>query len=63
MARPLAAGGKLHIREPLGRHGMSVEAIRELMADHALEEISHEVSKRRLVGTMYEGVFQKVSLS
>ena len=37
LARNLVDGGKLHIREPLGRHGMSVETIRELMADHGLE--------------------------
>ncbi len=52
LARALAKGGRIYIREPVLRgHGMPPEELRGLMRDSGLEETRFELTKPRLTAT------------
>jgi len=55
LSRKLKAGGRLFIREPIGKsHGMPAEEIRSLLSNGGLVEARHEQTKSE-----YTGKYQK----
>jgi ubiquinone/menaquinone biosynthesis C-methylase UbiE len=59
LARILAKGGKLYLREPTRpSHGMAAEEIRKLMAKAKLQEVSAQETRSFIRGPMFEAVYQ-----
>ena len=57
LARVLARGGKVYVREPVRR--LSQDEVRRLLRQHGLREVSTHLTRIRSQGTVYEGVFRK----
>jgi ubiquinone/menaquinone biosynthesis C-methylase UbiE len=61
LAQKLVPGGLVCIREPAApSHGMSCDDIRHIMQAAGLTERKLRATRHGLVGTMHEGVFEKV---
>jgi SAM-dependent methyltransferase len=59
LARVLKPGGKLFLREPVGRGAPDVEDIRKLMKSAHLRETQHGGGYHWFTGEVYEGVWTK----
>jgi len=60
LARLLASGGTLYLREPTRpSHGMPTEEIREVLSNAGLEEIRGSETRSRLAGPMFDARFRR----
>ena len=60
MVKRLKKKGKIILREPIkADHGMPENEIRELMKKAGMTEVQSQLTDRRLIGTVFDGVFEK----
>lgn len=59
LAQKLKINGKIHIREPIGDHGMPAAEIRNLMQDIGLKEVDLRINKMMLMGQITEATYVK----
>ena len=62
LSSKLKKKGKLIIKEPTRKtHGIPLQEIRDLMTSAGLKETDFKISKSRLFGQRYEGIFSKIT--
>lgn len=60
MVKRLKKKGKIILREPIKTdHGIPEDEIRELMKKAGMTEVQSQLTDRRLIGTVFDGVFEK----
>ena len=60
MVKRLKKKGRIILREPIKvDHGMPESEVRELMSKAGMTEVKSQLTDRKLIGTVFDGIFEK----